>query len=103
MALELLSLLCTFENSIECSILLFDSDSFRIAKTSIGRADFRKFFTPWGGGLPLGGGATNPSPLARLYSHKTQEDSSTLHKTWNVGMKIFPRCLLLEFRKASLL
>ena len=28
MALEVLSLLCTFENSLNCSITSFDSDSF---------------------------------------------------------------------------
>ena len=38
MALELLSQLCTFEYSLKCSKVSFDSDSlFRIAKRSIGR------------------------------------------------------------------
>ena len=29
MALELLSLMCKFENAKECSVLSFDSDSFQ--------------------------------------------------------------------------
>ena len=44
-AFELLSLLCTFENSTECSKISFDSDIlFRRAKGSIGRGGGYGFF-----------------------------------------------------------